>query len=897
MMTGTYNSVFVALSVIVAILASFAALDLAGRVRSESGATRLGWIAGGAAVMGLGIWSMHFIAMLAFHLPTPISYDLKLMLLSMVVAIAASLLALIVVNRPSLRASSLLPAGILMGGAIAGMHYIGMASMRADVDIGYDWPIVLASIVIAILASIVALWLAFTFRADTSARGTMLKMLSAAAMGLAIAGMHYTAMAAARFAPHRHALSGEQYILASGELGRAVFVSAMLIIVLALIGAVIDRRMQRQAATAARLGAEAVALGKSEQQYRLLFESNPNPMWVHESITGAFLAVNTAAVATYGYTREEFLTMALGDVTVSPSTTNGNGTRSHPGGNGATEALHRKKSGAQMTVAVSSQEIVFDGRAALLTLAVDVTDRERAIEALRAEEKRYRDLFEHIPIGLYSSTPDGRLVDANPEMVAMLGYANQKALLEVPTPELYADPQDRLRWSEKMGRNGFVKDFDVRLRRRDGSIIWARDTTRAAVDARGAVVLYEGVLKDITEAMEAERRLEASEGQLRQVLKMEAVGQLAGGIAHDFNNLLTVIMSYAQMLLAAVKPDDPNRQDVQEIISAADRAAGLTRQLLAFSRKQVMQPRVVNVNRIVQDLEGMFARLIGEDIELQTVLDSDVARINADPGQLEQILMNLVVNARDAMPNGGRLTITTGNSSLCAASAGGALGAADGAYVVLTVTDTGHGMTKEIQQRLFDPFFTTKEKGRGTGLGLSTVYGIVKQSGGEICVCSEVGRGTSFKVYFPHYIGASDPAVPIDVYVADIPPGSETVLLVEDDANLRALAVRVLKSCGYDVLVAPGGWEALAIAADTERVIEVVVTDLVMPEITGRELVEQLLISRPGMSFLLMSGYTDDEVVRRGVLQGETPFLQKPFTPGQLARKVREVLDRGVTRS
>lgn len=895
MMTGTYNSVFVTLSVVVAILASFAALDLAGRVRSESGATRLGWIAGGAAVMGLGIWSMHFVGMLAFHLPTPIRYDVPLMLLSMAVAIAASLLALIVVNRPSLTASSLLPAGFLMGGAIAGMHYIGMASMRADVDLSYDWSIVIASVVIAILASLVALWLAFTFRADTSVRGTVLKVLSAGAMGFAIAGMHYTAMAAARFVPHRHAPSGEQYILASGELGRAVFVSAMLIIVLALIGAVIDRRMQKQQAVAARLGAEAVQLGKSEQQYRLLFESNPNPMWVHESGTGAFLAVNTAAVATYGFSREEFLTMTVADLTVSrPVGTKGGGASHSRAGTSSTEGLHRKKSGVEMTVVVSSQAIVFDGRAALLTLAVDVTDRERAVEALRTEEKRYRDLFEHIPIGLYSSTPDGRLVDANPEMVAMLGYDDREALLRVPAPELYADPQDRLRWSEKMSAQGFVKDFDVRLRRRDGSLIWARDTTRAAVDASGGVVLYEGVLKDITEALEAERRLEVSEAQLRQVLKMEAVGQLAGGIAHDFNNILTVIMSYGQMLLGAVKPDDPNRQDVQEIITAADSAAGLTRQLLAFSRKQVLQPRVMNVNSTVRGLEGMLGRLIGEDIELQTVLDPQVVRINADPGQLEQILMNLVVNARDAMPTGGRLTITTSNSSLCSASAGGVLGAADGAYVMLTVTDTGIGMSPEIQQRLFDPFFTTKEKGRGTGLGLSTVYGIVKQSGGEICVCSEVGRGTSFKVYFPRYDGESEVSLAADVQAVDIPPGSETVLLVEDDANLRALAMRVLRSCGYDVLVAPGGWEALAIAADTEQQIEVVVTDVVMPEMTGRELVERLLVSRPEMNFLLMSGYTDDDVVRRGVLQGETPFLPKPFTPGQLARKVREVLDRGV---
>jgi PAS domain S-box-containing protein len=546
-----------------------------------------------------------------------------------------------------------------------------------------------------------------------------------------------------------------------------------------------------------------------------------------------------------------------------------------------------------MNVEVSSQEIVFDGRSASLTLAIDVTDRTTAEEALRQSEQRYRQLFEHLPIGLYSSTPDGRLIDANPQMVEMLGYPDRESLLAVPAPALYLEPGDRLRWRDQMHRDGSVQDFDVRMRRRDGTVIWARDSTRAGLDEGGSAVLYEGVLKDITEQVEAERRLEVSEEQLRQALKMEAVGQLAGGIAHDFNNLLTVIMSYGSMLMDQIAPGDSNRADVQEIIAAADRAAGLTRQLLAFSRKQVLQPRVVQINTVVGDLKTMLDRLIGEDIELKTDLDPAVAMINADPGQLEQILMNLVVNARDAMPKGGRLTISTSNCNLSAECTAGALGAADGEYVMLAVSDTGTGMTREIQKRLFDPFFTTKEKGRGTGLGLSTVYGIVKQSGGDICVYSEPDHGTCFKVYFPRFTGVAEERSP-EIHRTDIPSGSETVLLVEDNANLRSLAVRVLRSCGYDVLVAPGGREALAIAADETKRIEVVITDVVMPEMGGRELVERLVAGRPEIRFLLMSGYTDDDVVRRGVQKGETAFLQKPFTPVQLAAKVREVLDRSV---
>src|SRR4029077_10503482 len=345
------------------------------------------------------------------------------------------------------------------------------------------------------------------------------------------------------------------------------------------------------------------------------------------------------------------------------------------------------------------------------------------------------------------------------------------------------------------------------------------------------------------------------------------------------------------MLLDRADLSDSSRDDVNEITAAADRAAGLTRQLLAFSRQQVMQPRVMSINAAISDLEDMLRRLIGEDVELQISLDPRIAMINADPGQLEQVLMNLVVNARHAMPAGGRLSISTSNSELSTETASGALRPPDGEYVMLAVSDTGTGMTAEVQQRLFDPFFTTKDQGRGTGLGLSTVYGIVKQSGGEIYVYSELGQGSTFKIYFPRCTSSIE--IPPDhAGQIAIPRGEESVLVVEDDANVRGLAARVLRKCGYTVYVAGGGTEALTIALDPETLIDALVTDVVMPGMNGRELVEKLIESRPGMRSLLMSGYTDDDILRRGVLHGETAFLQKPFTPEQLARKVRGVLDR-----
>lgn len=380
------------------------------------------------------------------------------------------------------------------------------------------------------------------------------------------------------------------------------------------------------------------------------------------------------------------------------------------------------------------------------------------------------------------------------------------------------------------------------------------------------------------------------EDQLVQAQKMEAVGQLAGGVAHDFNNLLTVIMSYSSMLLADIGANDAVRGDIQEISDAAQRAAALTRQLLAFSRKQVLQMRAVNVNAVVTDVEKMLRRLIGEDILLTTHLDPDLALINADPGQLEQVLINLAVNARDAMPRGGDLTITTGNAELSDEHGERYLGASAGNYVMLAVTDSGSGMNKEVQQRLFEPFYTTKGPGKGTGLGLATVHGIVKQSGGDVYVYSEVGHGTTFKVYFPRLTKA-EPVTTIPDHRPITPSGSETVLLAEDDEAIRTLGARVLGALGYNVLVARTGGEALRIVAEHTGRIDLIATDVVMPEMNGSQLVQRVLEARPGVRVLFMSGYTDDEVMRRGVIDGQTAFLQKPFTPDLLAHKVREVLD------
>jgi nitrogen-specific signal transduction histidine kinase/ActR/RegA family two-component response regulator len=391
------------------------------------------------------------------------------------------------------------------------------------------------------------------------------------------------------------------------------------------------------------------------------------------------------------------------------------------------------------------------------------------------------------------------------------------------------------------------------------------------------------LVNDVTERKQLEE-------QLRQSQKMEAVGQLAGGVAHDFNNLLTAITGYSELTLRWLPEDSAMRHNVLEIKKAGERAASLTRQLLAFSRRQVLQPVVLDINSLVTDVSKMLRRLVGEDIEFITLLRPEAGRINADPGQIEQVLMNLVVNARDAMPRGGKLIIETANVELDEAYADRHVAVNPGSYVMLAVSDTGTGMDEETRARIFEPFFTTKEEGKGTGLGLSTVYGIVKQSGGNVWVYSEVGRGTTFKIYLPRVAEDTQEQVPA-VEREELLRGTETILLTEDEGLVRRLVREALETYGYTVLETTSGGEAISACEGYDGPIHLLVTDVIMPGMDGRELANELTRLRPEMRVLFMSGYTDDAIVHHGVLDADMPFLQKPFSPDDLARKVREVLD------
>jgi PAS domain S-box-containing protein len=512
-------------------------------------------------------------------------------------------------------------------------------------------------------------------------------------------------------------------------------------------------------------------------------------------------------------------------------------------------------------------------------VAIDSTKGKLA----EAERMLLMTAIEQSADGIVITDAQGTIQYVNPAFSRVSGYSREEALGKNPRilkSGMHDEAYYRKLWTTILG--GEIWQDEITNRRNDGSLYPEQMTITPVRDQRGEITHFIAIKTEVTER----KRLEQ---QLRQAQKMEAVGRLAGGVAHDFNNLLTIISGYGGLLLEHPGTIEPLRGYVNEIKNASGRAASLTRQLLAFSRQQVLAPRVLGLNAVVANIENMLKRLIGEDIDLVTILGESLWPVKADPGQLEQVLLNLAVNARDAMPNGGVLTIETANVEMDSTSAQSHIPLLPGPYVLLAFNDTGIGMDAETQARIFDPFFTTKEKGKGTGLGLATVYGIVKQSGGYIWVYSEVGKGTTFKIYLPRTEDEVDESGPGQSgFKAQ--QGTETLLLVEDEEAVRALVRNILKQKGYRVLEASRGDEALELAEQYWGPIDLLVTDVVMPQMSGRELARRLADLHPQIKVLYISGYADNAVWYQGGLNSGGAFLQKPFSPEALAHKVREAL-------
>jgi len=637
----------------------------------------------------------------------------------------------------------------------------------------------------------------------------------------------------------------------------------------------LNRQMQEQ----------ANAFRSCRQHQELMFSANPYPMWIYDKKTLRFLQVNDAAVKAYGYSRAEFLAMTVVDIRPEediPRFLEAIGRRNE----GYTREgifRHRRKDGSTLMAEIMAFGYDRDDSSLRMVLALDVTERYRMEQAVRESQADMKALIHNAPFGIAQSwILEDRLRSANPALLQMLGgYSLEEALQLSVSQQIYADPRERDRLIEILRRSGQVQAWETSLRRRNGTPIPVRITGSLATGDDNRTEIFSSYIEDMTQQSKLEQ-------QVRQVQKLEAVGRLAGGMAHDFNNILVVIKLSTEMMLGQITPDSPFSKPLLQISQAADRAAALTRQMLAFGRQQIMQPRVLNLNTVVSETTQMLRRVIGEDIELVAHLAEDVENSKLDPDQVTQVLLNLAVNARDAMPEGGILHIQTENADLDENYAQEHPPVQPGRYVMLAVTDTGTGIEHSVLPRIFDPFFTTKEIGKGTGLGLSIVYGIVKQSGGYIWVYSEPGHGTTFKVYFPITKSAVEPSLLRAESSAHI--SGQVLLVVEDDPAIRTHVRECLQQLGYRVLDAENGAAALKICQKLQGQIDLVLTDLVMAGKSGHDLANRLADWYPKVRVLFMSGYTEDSASRRDILLRGSPFLQKPFSVAELAKAVHEAL-------
>ncbi len=779
---------------------------------------------------------------------------------------------------------------------------------------------------------------------------------------------------------------------------------------LARLPVAVHRALEEKTLREERTRAEQ-ALRESEAGFRLLFANNPLPMWVFDTETLRFLQVNDAAVAHYGYSREEFLHMRTADICPAedaPQPLQALG-RETPEQHLAGQWRHRVKAGRIIDVEIASHKLEFAGRDAVLVVAQDITERQRAEaentrlitaieqsaegvlitdlagrieyanpafaaitgygreevigqyprvlrsgkhdrsfyehlwktvlagetwrgeiinrrkdgtfyteemsitpvrndqgavthfiaikqditerkraeEALQESEARYRDLVKNAIYGIYRTSPEGKFLDVNPALVNMLGYSSEQELLALDLArDVYQDQNARARLLEQAISQGRVEGQEVEWRRKDGSPVLVRLSARTVRDVGGDVAYFEGIAEDVTE-----RR--ALEKQLRQVHKFQAIGQLAGGIAHDFNNVIGAILGWAELGQDQTPADTLLHSHFKKIREQARRAAGLIRQLLAFARRQILEPQDIQLNQAVAELLSLLEKVIGKGIELKTVLAPNLGVVRADPGQVEQVLMNLCLNARDAMPRGGQLLIETQNVEIDEEYCRSHAYAHPGRYVLLSVTDNGLGMDAATLEHIFEPFFTTKEPGRGTGLGLATVYGVVKQHGGFLHVYSEPGRGTTFRIYLPVCEGApGKEASKEQAGSVPVRGGAETILVAEDHEGVRDMARQTLEGLGYRVMLAGDGEEAVRMFEGHRDSIALVLLDVVMPKLGGQEAYARMCATTPNVAVLFTTGYSAEAALLNAMAEKGLAVLQKPYGPALLGRKVREVLDR-----
>jgi PAS domain S-box-containing protein len=638
---------------------------------------------------------------------------------------------------------------------------------------------------------------------------------------------------------------------------------------------------------------------RAEAEYRAVFNATSDAIFVDDAATGRILDVNERMLAMYGFeSKDEALKRGIGDLSANrpPYTDEEAQERVKAAASGLPQQFEwvaKRTDGSEFPVEVTLRAFSVEGQPRVLAVVRDITSRKKAQEELAQNAALLRMAGRVARVGGWS---------VNLAEMTCVWSDEVAAIHEVPPG--YSPPVEEginfyaPEWRERItevftacAREGIPYDEETEILTAGGRRVWVRTVGEAIRDRSGAITTVQGAFQDITERKRAEEERKKLQQQLFQSQKMESVGSLAGGVAHDFNNLLSVILNYTSFAVDSLHEQDPLRADLVEVKKAGDRAAALTKQLLAFGRRQVLEPRVLDLNDVLRGLEKMLRRILREDVELVWSLAPDLGTVMADPGQIEQVIMNLVVNARDAMPSGGQLRIESSNVNLDDSYGARHVGVSPGSYVALAITDTGCGMDSDTQERIFEPFFTTKEKGKGTGLGLPMAYGIVRQTGGSINAYSELGRGSTFKVYLPRLLDPRlEPHTPVQG--KPVRGGTETILVVEDDATVRRVAARMLKEEGYQVLTASSGGEALLICEGHPEKVHLLLTDVVMPRMGGRELADRLRILRPDMRVAFMSGYTEGTILQDGAEGSTTVFIAKPFDREVLKKKVREALDR-----
>jgi PAS domain S-box-containing protein len=975
-----YDSLLVVASYWMGALGSYAALLIGEHLRAASDDKRSGiWLLAGAIAMGLGVWSMHFLAMLAARLPIPVTYDVTVTGMSMLPAAIAGAVCLSVLRRNDVSAGKIILAGITMGAGIGVMHYVGMAAMRLNADMLYDLGRFLLSVVVAAVLATASLYMLVATRKLRRPSKSISLLASALIMGSAITAMHYTGMWAVYFFPADSATSVGA--MSTNGLALAVGMVATAIIGLIIAASAVERHLDdvrtkadvnlsRLMATVDNIPEGFILFDESRRAvvWNQVFEemlpesrgllkagTTYDEMFQRQSLgkerqlsDGRWVKVTESATESgkravlwsditelkraeeavrrsearlkhaqriakigdweWDIVNDEMrwsdeLYRVLGETPETFGPTRENHKRKiHPDDRELAAAAEARalagqelyaaeyrivlSDGTQRTIQ-SQGEVTVDaeGRAIRMAGTVqDITERKSIDEALRKSEQKYRTIIDTAQEGIWLLDTEAVITYVNPRMAEILGYAPDEIVGRAISDFMHEHVPGQTARNMERCRSGTTDQSDFRLRHKAGLDVWVSIAATPMTDETGKFAGTLGMVADTTERRQLEE-------QLRQLQKMEAVGQLTGGIAHDFNNLLTVVVGNLQLVEESCENDAALLAQTRAALDAALRGAELTRRLLAFSRRQLLAPKVIDINDLVANLEPLLHRTLGEYISIEKKLHGDLWQTEIDPSQLESAVVNLAVNARDAMPNGGKLTIETGNVSLDEGYAGSHADVSPGEYVLLVVSDSGTGIPKEALGRVFDPFFTTKEIGKGTGLGLSMVYGFVKQSKGNIKIYSEEGHGTTVKLYLPRTRSDTDSMSASSTRRPQILGGSETILLVEDDAGVRQIGVALLTGLGYRVLESGSGPEALALL-NQHHDVDLLFTDMVMPGgMTGAELAVRARQRNRKLKVLYTSGYTDTVNLDSGLLQNGDQMLNKPYQKRELAETVRGVLD------